>query len=65
MRCISEALDQSMSICKGRQQARLRLQRLFHLAQRGKGHDEGSRDGIIHVKVQTAGDQHFSDQADF
>ena len=43
----------------------LRLQRLFRLAQRGKGHDEGGRDGLFHVKVQTADDQHFPDQANF
>ena len=44
---------------------RLCLQRLFRLAQRGKGHDEGTGNGIFHVQVQTADDQHVPGQANF
>ena len=50
---------------KGCQQTRLCLQRFFRLAQRGKGHDEGMGNGIFHVQVQTADDQHVHGQANF
>jgi len=41
------------------------LQRRFRLAQRGKGHDEGTGNGIFHVQVQTTDDQHVHGQANF
>ena len=49
----------------GRQQTRLRIQRLFRLAQRGKGHNEGKRGGVFHVILQTADDQLVPDKTNF
>ena len=50
---------------KGSQQARLRLKRLFCLAQRDKGQDEGKMYGLFHVQLQTVDEQHVPSQANF
>ena len=51
--------------CYRQNYGRLRLQCLFCLAQPSKGHDEGTGNGIFHVQVQTADDQHVRGQANF